>query len=134
MKLAVKSAGLCASSAFIITALPAFFQQVAPLTQSIAPPGTLQGMTLIETILFSLAGALVAGSIGYIIGDILANPQGNKQSTSGNDSDKYSQGLSETGNETFFSDLEPISAIPLPETLSQLDEAPTDQPEAQEAQ
>jgi hypothetical protein len=120
MKLAVKSAGLCASSAFLVTALPAFFEQVAPIGLSKVPLNTLQGMDVFEMIAFSLGGAAIAGAIGYIIGDILANPQGSKEikRPSGKNSSPI---LAETGDETFLKDLEPVSSASLPETAETTD-------------
>lgn len=120
MKLAVKSAGLCASSAFLITALPAFFEQVAPIGLSRVPLGTLQGINIIELIVFSLGGSVIAGAIGYIIGDILANPQGAKE-VKRSSREKTSPALAETGDETFLSDLDPISATPSSETTENPD-------------
>lgn len=117
MKLAVKSAWMCASAVFLITAMPAFFEQIAPLgVVSTVPVGNFQGMTLIETTIFSLMGSLMAGAIGYIIGDILANPQGpppgtdNKKNAS-NQSEDLST-FAEAGNETFLDDLSsPVALI-----------------------
>ena len=114
MKLAVKSAWMCASGVFLVTAMPPFLEKIAPFGYTVTP-GTLQGMAIIELMIFSLMGSLMAGAIGYIIGDILANPQG-KEGIS-NHTPASTQPLStltETGNETLLADLEPLSSDPLP--------------------
>ena len=118
MKLAAKSAWMCASGAFLVTALPAFFREIAPVGLYAVPVDTLQGMAIVETIIFSLIGALMAGGIGYIIGDILGNPQAPAEAISADaDAENAPSSLEEAGNETFLSDLEPVSATPLEEML-----------------
>lgn len=76
MKLSVRMAGICGSGAFILAALPGFYQQAKPVDISQMATGVLPGMNIIETLLISLGGSIVAGFIGYLIGDILANPKG----------------------------------------------------------
>ncbi len=79
MKLSVRISGLCASAAFIVTALPGFYQQAKPTDLAQIATDILPGMNIIEKILISLGGAVCAGVIGYVIGDILSNPQGKKK-------------------------------------------------------
>lgn len=77
MKLSVRLAGLCGSGAFILSALPGFYQQAKPTDFEQMATVVLPGMSIIETMLISLGGSVVAGFIGYLIGDILSNPKGN---------------------------------------------------------
>jgi hypothetical protein len=79
MKLSVRLAGLCGSAAFIITALPGFYQQAKPTDFAQMATDILPGINIIENMLMSLGGALGAGFIGYSIGDILSNPKGKKK-------------------------------------------------------
>lgn len=75
MKLPIQMAGLCASGAFIVTALPGFFQQVRPTSFATIGTEIISGANLLETLAFSLAGTVVAGLIGFQIGQIMATPQ-----------------------------------------------------------
>lgn len=118
MKLAIRSAWLCASGVFLVTALPAFFREVAPVGLSVVPVDALQGMAIVETIVFSLIGSLMAGGIGYIIGDILGNPTASPEAapeSASPPSENASPPPEEAGEQPFLNDLEPISAIPLSE-------------------
>lgn len=76
MKLPVKAAGLCGSMTFLITAMPGFYQQIRPTDFSAMATNSFSGMAVIETLIMSLLGSIIAGSIGYKIGEILAKPQG----------------------------------------------------------
>lgn len=76
MKLPVKAAGLCGSMTFLITAMPGFYQQIRPTDFSLMATHSFSGMAVIETLILSLLGSIVAGAIGYKIGEILAKPQG----------------------------------------------------------
>lgn len=75
MKLSVRIAGVCASGFFMLTALPGFYHQIGGggLSPSSAP---ISGVSLMETLLLSLAGSVIAGVIGYKIGEILSHPKG----------------------------------------------------------
>ncbi len=75
MKLNTKVGGICASLTFLITALPGFYQQARPTDFNFISSDSFSGMAVVETLAISLLGALAAGMIGYIIGDILSNPQ-----------------------------------------------------------
>ena len=75
MKLALRTAGLCASGVFLLAALPAFFAQVAPMGLASGASVGIRGIALAETLVVSLTGAAMAGVLGYWIGDILAHPQ-----------------------------------------------------------
>jgi Mn2+/Fe2+ NRAMP family transporter len=76
MNLSMRIAGLCASGAFIVTALPAFFQQWSPNSPML---DSFTGMSLLESLLISLIGAVIAGIIGFQIGKILSKPAGKKK-------------------------------------------------------
>lgn len=76
MKLSVRLAGLCGSGAFLLSALPGFYQQAKPTDIAQMATDVIPGVNIIETLLLSLGGAIVAGFIGYLIGDILSNPKG----------------------------------------------------------
>lgn len=75
MKLNTKVGGICASLTFLITAIPGFYQQARPTDLNFISSGSFSGMAVVETLAISLLGALAAGMIGYIIGDILSNPK-----------------------------------------------------------
>lgn len=79
MKLSVRMAGLCASATFILTALPGFYQQAKPTHLAQIATDILPGMNIIEKMLISLGGAVCTGVLGYVIGDILSNPKGQKK-------------------------------------------------------
>jgi hypothetical protein len=79
MKLSIQIAGLCASGAFLCTALPGFYQQTKPVSIANMAQEAVPGMTILENVALSLAGALLAGFLGYVIGDILSNPKGNSK-------------------------------------------------------
>lgn len=76
MKLPMKVAGICWSLTFLVTAIPGFYQQTRPTDFAAMSSQSFSGMAIFETLLVSLIGSLAAGMIGYIIGDILSNPQG----------------------------------------------------------
>jgi len=78
MKLNARVAGICASGTFIITTLPAFFTQWKP--NSIMGD-SFSGVSLVESLLFSVLGALLAGFIGFLIGSVLSKPAGKKKKT-----------------------------------------------------
>lgn len=77
MKLSVKLAGLFASATFLITGMPALFQRVSPT--DLAATETLSGIDMLETLLMSMGGTLVAGFIGYQIGNIMLHPKAKKK-------------------------------------------------------
>ncbi|HEY9745485.1 MAG TPA: hypothetical protein V6C99_04640 [Oculatellaceae cyanobacterium] len=108
MKLTVKTAGLCASGAFLITALPPFFTKITSMSIAAQPLDAPQSLDIIETIIFSLIGAFVAGVIGYLIGDILAHPQGKTAVHHSQKPETNTSTLTDLGNETFLADLEPL--------------------------
>jgi hypothetical protein len=76
MKLPMKVAGICWSLTFLVTAIPGFYQQTRPTDFTTMSSQSFSGMAIFETLLVSMIGSLAAGMIGYIIGDILSNPQG----------------------------------------------------------
>lgn len=76
MKLPLKVAGLCWSLTFLVTAMPGFYQQIKPTDFTSISADTFSGMNILEKLALSLAGSMMAGTIGYIIGDILSKPQG----------------------------------------------------------
>ena len=79
MKLSIRIAGICASGTFLVTGLPGFYQHTKPTNIAQMATEAVPGMTILETMLISLGGALAAAFIGYIIGDILEQPKGKKQ-------------------------------------------------------
>ncbi len=125
MKLAIKTAGLCASGAFIITALPGFYQQVKPVSAASMMTASVEGIGLLETLGFSLLGALVAGFLGYMLGEVLAKPQrkaAKKPARTSSRQAAVKPVKPVTGEETFLSDVEepvtnamPIESAPLDE-------------------
>lgn len=76
MKLPLKVAGLCWSVTFLVTALPGFYQRTRPTDFASISTESFSGMEIVETLSISLIGSLAAAMIGYMIGDILARPQG----------------------------------------------------------
>jgi hypothetical protein len=110
MKLSIKLAGLFGSGVFVLTAVPGFFQQVKPSDINAMMSDAPQGMNILESLGFSLLGAVVAGVIGYIMGDILSSPRGNagsrKRPGLKSSGSKNKPGRLVTGNETFLDDLE----------------------------
>ncbi len=79
MNLSVRMAGLCGTSVFLVTALPGFYRQIQPQDFTQMASDTFSGMAMLETLLLSLSGAIAAGFIGYIIGDIWAKPTGKRK-------------------------------------------------------
>ena len=79
MNLAVRMAGLCGTSVFLFTAMPGFYRQIQPQNFAQMATDTFSGMSMLETIFLSLSGAIAAGFIGYIIGDIWAKPTGKRK-------------------------------------------------------
>jgi hypothetical protein len=119
MKLPVQLAGLFASGAFIVTALPSFFQQVLPSQLSMSTSSNMElisGVSLAETLLFSLGGTVVAGIIGFMIGNILSKPSGKpkkaKSQPLGKKSAKFAKNVPVTGDETFLRDVETGTSTP----------------------
>ena len=80
MKLSMKLAGLFASGSFIVTGMPGLFQRLS-LTD-LSASETLSGIDLLETLLLSLAGTVVAGFIGFQVGNILLHPKAKKNTRS----------------------------------------------------
>jgi hypothetical protein len=76
MKLSLRLAGLCASATFILAGFPGLFQRLSPLNPDALD--TLSGMDLLEPLLFSVAGMVLAGLIGFQIGNILSHPAGHR--------------------------------------------------------
>src|ERR1044072_4571855 len=110
MKLSVKLAGLFGSGVFIITALPGFYQHVKPASMQSMVNDVIQGMDILETLGISLGGAILAGAIGYLIGDILSKPQGKPQHgtpKSASERGRPKSSPAVTGEETFLDDLAP---------------------------
>ncbi|MEM0950632.1 MAG: hypothetical protein AAGI66_00635 [Cyanobacteria bacterium P01_H01_bin.74] len=75
----IRTAGICGSVVFIITALPGFYRQSGLSNWDLMGSASFSGFELLISMGFSLLGALVAGVIGYFIGNIWNNPQGNKR-------------------------------------------------------
>ncbi len=111
MKLAVKFAGLLGSGVFLLTALPGFYQNVKPVSMDAMIYESVPGISILESLGMSLAGAVVAGIIGYMIGDILSKPKGKpKRSRSAKSSSRSGGGQVKpsapvTGNEVFLDDV-----------------------------
>ncbi|HEY9686310.1 MAG TPA: hypothetical protein V6C52_04975 [Coleofasciculaceae cyanobacterium] len=114
MKLSIKLAGLFGSGVFICTALPGFYQQIKPASVESMIYDMVPGMEILETLGVSLLGALVAGGIGYKIGDILSNPAGNYQKQRGRaqKQPKQHELRPVTGEETYLDDLESAPLSP----------------------
>jgi|GEM_PF-4326281 len=74
MNLSIRLAGLFATAVFIVTALPGFFKQVQPHHLTQMATDTISGVSLMETLLISVGGAVAAALIGYMIGEILTHP------------------------------------------------------------
>jgi hypothetical protein len=74
MNLAMRLAGLFATFVFLLTAMPGFFKQVQPHDIAQMANDTFSGISLMETLMLSVGGAVAAGVIGYIMGDILTHP------------------------------------------------------------
>jgi hypothetical protein len=111
MKLSIKLAGLCGSGVFILTALPGFYQQIKPASVDAMIFEMVPGMEILEILGISLLGALVAGGIGYKIGEILSNPAGNTRKHRGRalKPQKQHELRPVTGEETYLDDLEGAS-------------------------
>lgn len=75
MKLPMKVAGLCWSVTFLVTAVPGFYNQTRPMDFNTISTETFSGMAVVETLAVSLIGSFAAAIIGFMIGDILSNPQ-----------------------------------------------------------
>lgn len=138
VKLSVKFAGLCSSGTFLVTAMPAFFQKIALFGLFNESSGTLQGVQIIETLIFSLMGSIMAGAIGYVIGDILSHPDAKpthttKEKPNGTPPEEESSIFTETGNETFLDDLASAPSTSTPkevETTTAADISEIKSPEA----
>lgn len=76
MKLSLRLAGLCASATFILAGFPGLFQRLSPLNPDALDSPS--GMDLLEPLLFSVAGMVLAGLIGFQIGNILSHPTGQR--------------------------------------------------------
>jgi len=76
MKATLQGALLCGSAAFLVTITPEIFQQIMPVGFGSISVANFQAITLLESLLMAGVSALVAGAIGYIIGDILSHPEG----------------------------------------------------------
>lgn len=76
MKLPMKVAGLCWSVTFLVTAVPGFYNQTRPMDFNTISAESFSGMAIVETLAVSLIGSFAAAIIGFMIGDILSNPQG----------------------------------------------------------
>jgi len=74
MNLSVRLAGLFATTVFLLTAMPGFFKQIQPYDIGQMANETISGVSLLETLMLSVGGAVAAGIIGYIMGDILTHP------------------------------------------------------------
>jgi hypothetical protein len=74
MNLAMRLAGLFATFVFLLTAMPGFFKQIQPQDMAQMANDTFSGVSLLETLMLSVGGAVAAGVIGYIMGDILTHP------------------------------------------------------------
>jgi hypothetical protein len=128
MKLSFKLGGLCGSGAFLVTATPVFFQYVLPLSFLPDVTDTLHSLDVFESLGISLLGSVLIGAIGYIIGDILSNPNGepHKPTTASpakpNKAEK--PGPPVTGDEIFLNDAGLSDPLPLPDDLPNLPESP----------
>ena len=86
MRLTTKLSGLCASGAFMVVGVFAFLQQMDPL----------------PVFLYGLPAAIIAGALGYWMGNICAHPKGDSAS-SGKSKKKGTQSTRPiTGNEVFL--------------------------------
>lgn len=120
MKLPLKLAGLFGSGVFILTAIPGFYQQVKPASLNAMMTDAIQGMAILEKLGISLLGALVAGVLGFVIGDIFSKPRGKvkKPKPKPAKSNIPSRFLEEpksapvTGEETFLQDMDAAPGIP----------------------
>ena len=74
MKLSFRLAGLCASATFILVGFPGLFQRLSPFHPELID--TLSCMDLLEPMLYTLVGTLLAGFIGFQIGAIMERPAG----------------------------------------------------------
>lgn len=81
MNLSVRLAGICGTSVFLLTSMPGFYKQIQPQDFAQMATGTISGTSLLETMVLSLGGAIAAGFIGYIIGDILSHPDAKRKKT-----------------------------------------------------
>lgn len=149
MKLAIKSAILCGTGAFLLATYAAVLQNVRPERMLPLMGALLQGDAKsysLEVGAFSIfneviiISTLAAAAIGYLLGDILSKPRGQgpekgkkgkahaaKQSAS---SEPDSSSIS--ADETFLSDLEaPVLEEDMQpvELHPKLDEAPPPEPE-----
>jgi hypothetical protein len=82
MKLNMKMGGLCASGAFVLVTYTAFFQLIRSVnlvsSSILGSPPAFSPMKFLGIIGLGLLGALIAGSIGYEIGNILSHPKGER--------------------------------------------------------
>ncbi len=116
MQLSKKLAGVFATGAFIIMGLTIFIGNTDPLTFlmalakgqiAVAVDTTMDRPMKVFTI--AVPSAILAGLIGYFIGEVMANPAGPKPSRSGNrpaQNARTVQGSGMTGDETFIDDIE----------------------------
>lgn len=78
MKLPVKVAGVCGSGTFLLIILVSFVQYLQPAAGGVpgleAPPWT----DLFNILTMALAGMAVATVLGYLMGDILSKPEGQR--------------------------------------------------------
>ena len=80
MKLSHKLAGLCASAVFLLTLAASvwpylLFQPDFPMVAL----GLPVGMALLQMLVMSVSAAMICGSLGYVIGDILSKPEGQRE-------------------------------------------------------
>ncbi len=83
MRLSVKFAGVCSSGAFLLTLVVALWQHVKPEGDLLAVGMELPLWTdLFQMLVMSLSAATVAGLLGYLMGDILSKPKGQRKPAS----------------------------------------------------
>ena len=114
MKLSIKSAILCGTGVFLIATYTSMLSSLSPDTLKMIvqnPEFIKDVLDPMKILSVALPGAAIAGSIGYLLGDILSKPKGaakknvRKQSTTFEESEE----LSLATNETFLDDIEPLN-------------------------
>lgn len=130
MKLAVKSAILCGTGAFLIATYTSMVKTLDPKTLSVV----IQDAELLKNLFdpvgiltIAVPGALVVGAIGYFLGDIFSKPNAAKKKKPKRQHQSFNddEALSLSGEELFLDDLDmeplPDDVIADPETLQYTD-------------
>lgn len=119
MRLAVKSAVLCGTGAFLIATYTSMMKTLEPNTLALV----MQDAELLknlfnpmEILAIAVPGGLIVGTIGYFLGDIFSKPADPKKKKSQRRSASFDEGesLSLSGDEVFLDDLD---MEPLPDDV-----------------